>query len=246
MLLDFSFLDPKTYKKPNRPCLFCLEEGKPLAKQLQAKLKRHILARHKDHPRVKILLNRKDVEIADAIAGFRREAILRHNQSSIKNGSNDFMREYTRADTVGIPIYCTGCQGFYSKNFKTRHQKLCRSNGGSKMMLSLATEEIPTFDELSDGFKSLLNTMHQDLVSDHIKNDPVILMIGNRFYGSLKRKKDKKLETTKYVRARLRLTARVYLSFLDIYQNQHQISLEDQKNNSSDMFRREVITLLGE
>lgn len=114
------------------------------------------------------------------------------------------------------------------------------------MMVTLVTDDMPTFDGLSEGFKSLLNTMHQDDVSDHIKVDPIILMIGNRFFGSLERKRDKKLETTKYVRARLRLTARVYLAFLDVYKSQNQIKLEDEKENAADMFRREVITFLGE
>jgi len=97
---------------------------------------------------------------------------------------------------------------------------------------------------LSDGFKTLLNSMRQE-VSETVKTDEILLMIGNRYYNSLKRKQDKKIETTKYVRSRLRLTARVYMAYKTKYKNQYNIVLENWQENSSDMFRRETKTILG-
>ena len=51
------------------------------------------------------------------------------------------------------------------------------------------------------------------------------------------KKKDKEVETRCFVRARTRLTARLYLSFLNVYENQSEVKLND-------MFRRELITVL--
>ena len=235
------------YKKPDRLCLFCMEKGKSIKDQEQSKLKRHILTIHKLHPRVAPILKLSHQEQVEAVALFRKEAILRHNQNMIKNGnSKNIQREYkAKNDESVLPIFCTGCKGFFSKTYKTRHQKICTGNKGASLYLPLVTEDIRVFDNYSDGFKSLLNSMKIDEVSDTVKEDSILLMIGSRFHSSLKRKRDKKIETTKYVRSRLRLTARLYITYKEIYGNQKELVLENPMNNTADMFRREVITLLG-
>ena len=60
----------------------------------------------------------------------------------------------------------------------------------------------------------------------------------------LKRKKDKKIESRRSVRARMRLTARLYLAFREEYGKQSTV-MTDKLDNAADMFRREVITILG-
>ena len=107
-------------------------------------------------------------------------------------------------------------------------------------------ESLEVTYNLSPGFTNLLNTLKLDEVSELIKADEILLMIGARYFNTLRRKKDKEIEATKYVRARLRLSARVYLSFK--HQIQHQnISLDSTfKGNFSDVFRREMIVILGE
>ena len=62
-------------------------------------------------------------------------------------------------------------------------------------------------------------------------------MIGVRLLKAHYKKKDKEVETRCFVRARTRLTARLYLSFLNVYENQSEVKLND-------MFRRELITVL--
>ncbi|XP_065681295.1 uncharacterized protein LOC124817083 [Hydra vulgaris] len=71
-------------------------------------------------------------------------------------------------------------------------------------------------------------------------------MIGSRSYSALKRKKDKVSETKKLVRSRMRLTARLYLSFKSIYNNQKAVKLDNILNNAADKYCREVITIVGE
>lgn len=112
------------------------------------------------------------------------------------------------------------------------------------MMVPILNAEhcLNSTQDLSSGFSELLNTLRIDDVSDTIKGDKILLMIGNRYFNSLKRKKDKKLETCRYVRSRLRLTARVYITFKSKMSN---IVLDNLENNLADMFRRETITILG-
>lgn len=71
-------------------------------------------------------------------------------------------------------------------------------------------------------------------------------MIGSRSFSSLKRKKDKVTETRKSVRVRMRLSARLYLAFREAYSKQSTVLLTNTTNNAGDMYRREVITILGE
>ena len=99
---------------------------------------------------------------------------------------------------------------------KSKHQKVCRAaNAGGKMMMAplVVIPTIPALEKLPEGFSDLLNSMHDDEVSAEIKKDRSLLMIGTRYRQSLSRKKDKIVETSKYVRGCLRLTARLWLSF---------------------------------
>lgn len=231
------FLEP--YVKPNRPCLFC---GKA-----QAKLKRHILGKHKGHPRVVPLLKMDQKEVDATIDIFRNEAILVHNKHMIQQGSTDILRKRKSKIEKELPVLCTGCKGFFSKSYKSKHQKVCPSTMATAMMMPIInlSEETSATTDLPEGFKKLLNTLHLDIVSDKIKNDVIILMIGCRYFKSLERKKDKQLETTKYVRSRLRLTARLYITYEENLRK-NSFVLEDPENNSADLFRREAITILGE
>ena len=151
------------------------------------------------------------------------------------------------SSSTELPILCIGCKGFFTTSYKSRHQKICPATCESLMMLpTLSMNDcLVATQSLSPGFSELLNTLHLDDISDKIKSDEILLMIGNRYYSSLKRKRDKKIETTKYVRARLRLTARVLVMFERRMKNKN-FKLDNPENNLADMFRRETITILGE
>lgn len=106
----------------------------------------------------------------------------------------------------------------------------------------MVTVEAKHIEKLDDGFKSLLNTLHIDEISNQIKDDEIILMLGNR---AKKRRKNKKVETTNYVRSKMRLTARLYLTFNQMYIQQSDVLIREKQENAADMFRRETITILG-
>ena len=70
-------------------------------------------------------------------------------------------------------------------------------------------------------------------------------MFGARSFSALKRKKDKVHETRKYVRGRMRLVARVYLAFREVYSQQKEIHPNDTLNNAADIYRRDTISILA-
>ena len=179
------------------------------------------------------------------IADLRREGIREFNTKQVNLGKSDFMRERRNFKDTDIPVMCSGCKGFFSRKYKARHQMICPENGSNLMLPMVSVEQFQGMEQYSVGFRNLLNTLHQDKVGDYIKTDKIILMIGNRSFSALKRKKDKKTETSKYVRARMRLTARIYMAFRDEYAKQKDIKLEEKLNNAADIYRREVITVLG-
>ena len=94
-----------------------------------------------------------------------------------------------------LPVLCTGCKGFFSTAFKSRHQIICPATLDSFMMVPILNADhcLNATQDLSSGFSELLNTLRIDEVSDATKGDKILLMIGNRYFNSLKRKKDKKL-----------------------------------------------------
>ncbi|XP_066936229.1 uncharacterized protein, partial [Clytia hemisphaerica] len=140
---------------------------------------------------------------------------------------------------------CMGCDKFLSKSFKPRHQPNCTGKGINTFVPVAAIAKTPSnFNDFEDGYKAILNTLHQDAVGDYIKTDQIILMVGARSYSSIKRKLDKVQENKRTVRSRIRLMARVYLAFLECYNSQTSIIITDKADNASDMYRRESIPLL--
>ena len=227
------------YRKPARPCLFF---GKP-----QSRLKRHILTKHKQEQKVIPLLKLNPKEQDFAIARFKREGVRVQNIKRLNEDQRIFLHERkTQKDGEELPVMCGGCHGFFTKKYKSRHQQICLANGSNLMLPMVSVESAKHVEKFSNAFKSLLNTLRLDEVGDCIKSDEIILMIGNRSFNSLKRKKDKKEQTSKYVQARMRLTARVLIGFKNVYDNQTAVKLDHKLENAADIFRRETIIILGE
>ena len=156
-----------TYKKPHRPCIFC---NLP-----QARLKRHILTKHSKHPSVIPLHSMTVFEQDEAIKEFRREGIRMHNIKELKSGSNEFLRQRKAGDNDDLPFMCSGCKGFFSKSYKTRHQQVCSSSSSNFLMPVVPVETFLTVENFPDEYKSLLNSLQIDEVGTYIKTDPIIL-----------------------------------------------------------------------
>jgi len=226
----------ETYKKPSRPCYFC---GKQ-----QSRLKRHILTKHSAHEKVAPLLKMTSKEQDRVIDSFRKKGIRNHNMDILKLGKTNFIRERL-SNKEDLPVMCTGCKGFFARSYKSRHQLVCTANSSNLMLPLVSIEDCTAIEKQSDDFKKLLGSLQMDEVSKYLITDEIILMIGARSFASSKRKKDKVVETNKNVRGKMRLLSRLYLTFREVYSNQTDVRILNPLNNASDMFRREVITLLG-
>ena len=235
---EVKVVDPikRNYKKPLRPCFFC--------KIPQSRLKRHILSKHAKLPSVVPLLSMNEKDKDRHIENLRKQAIRNHNVDALRSGEENFLRE-RKSTEKELTVMCSGCKGFFAKTYKARHQLICPASGANVMMPMVSIKASIQVENYSSSFISLLNTLCLDDVGNYVKSDKIILMIGSRSFDALKRKKDKKTETTKSVRARMRLTARLYLQFCDLYKKQNEVVLTDELNNAADMYRRETIAILG-
>ena len=225
-------------KKPKRPCVFCDD--------MSSRLPRHILSIHKHEPLVKPLLRMNRKEQLYRIAGFRREGIQKYNLKIIDEGVGELQRERTSAED-DVPFMCSGCYGFFSKSYTARHRKVCPALGNNCMIPVRALDQVKTlaFDDLDKDFKELLNDLRLDEIGNYVKGDLIIIMIGIRTFDKLKKKKDKKKETKRTVRGRMRLLGRLYLGFKKLYAKQSEVSLPQVMNNAGDMFHRDAMLILG-
>lgn len=223
-------LSPKKYKKAIRPCFFC--------KSFQSRLERHILTKHKNKESVKPLLKMNKIHQDKFIAPFRKQAMQNENLELLKSDRHDFSRERkSKRQNEELPLICPGSKGFFAKSFKAQHQLVCPASSVRVMLPVASVQKCKLVEKQTHAFKELLNSLRLDEVVNYIKTDPIILMIGVRLLKAHYKKKDKEVETRCFVRARTRLTARLYLSFLNVYENQSEVKLND-------MFRRELITVL--
>lgn len=89
------------------------------------------MTKHKYNERVTPLLSSPSKEQDRFIEQFRKEAIKNFNIKAVMNNTNQFIRERRNDNADDIPVMCTGCFGFFSKKYKTRHQKVYPGNGRS-------------------------------------------------------------------------------------------------------------------
>ena len=181
------------------------------------------------------------------VADFQRRKIRDYNLDAIRSSKTNYMRERRSNDNfVESPIMCSGCKGFSAKGCKSRHQLICPTAGSNIMVPIVPLDEIHFVETYPKEFIELLNSLQLDEVGNNVKQDEIILIVGRRFFGGTKRKKDKVVGTVKTVRRRMRLKARLYLSFREFYSKQSAINLTYAQGNAADMYRRENITTLGE
>ena len=178
---------PKT-SKPKRLCLFC--------NKFHARLPRHILTQHKEHPMVAPLLVMNRKEQIFQISNFRRQAIKEHNLKECNKGTANFIRERVSktSDSDAPPFMCSGCEAFISQNYISRHKRFCVATGHHLAVPMLAMDCVKSvaLKDLDEDFKALLNKLKLDEVGNYVKSDEIILMIGVRSFKMLKKKKRKK------------------------------------------------------
>ena len=77
---------------------------------------------------------------------------------------------------------CSGCEWFFAKKYKNRHQLVCPASGSNIMLPIVSLTSGISLENANDDFKDLLNTLQLDTVGNYIKTGPIILMIRARTF----------------------------------------------------------------
>nr|XP_047139126.1 uncharacterized protein LOC124815031 [Hydra vulgaris] len=175
------------------PYLYCKDN------KLHSVLTRYLKLVHRKEPEVVKAISLPKREQREAFDLLRKKSIFQFNMNEVKKSSPTFIRERKGSDKTDISnlVVCVKCKGFYSKNYKPRHQLICGRENGQVIISILPVDFLLKIDCLDDDFNSVINKMIQDEVSDIAKLDPVILMIRTRINNGQKCKTEKKYEVEK-------------------------------------------------
>lgn len=155
------------YKKPSRPCVFC--------GQLQSKLKRHLLRKHKDEEQVKAALELPGPEQKRAFDALKKEGIF-HKNIQIQEGLGDLLRERNQGDKQ--VVMCSGCKGFFGVERICKHKKYScpHSSNPSADTIHFSKKKCK---EVSENFQTnVLDKFRDDDAGNLCRTDKLILLLG--------------------------------------------------------------------
>nr|XP_047132039.1 uncharacterized protein LOC124811030 isoform X2 [Hydra vulgaris] len=243
---EINKLSKKSNPKPKRPCFICGVH--------QSALSRHFLT-HKSDPRICEAFKLSKIERRKAFDSFKKQGIHQFNLNEVQNSNPKFLRERAQRSKKNMQsekflnsnnlLMCLKCKGFFAKSYKTRHQIKCGEDSCQALIPSIAIGEIDKYNSLDNDFKlNILNVINNDEIGTLAKSDSIILMIGSRLYGKIKRRFDKKLEVEKSVRCSMRRLANIYNRFTIEKTEYPAKMLAIEQGNSGDMFLRGNIDYL--
>ena len=208
---------------------------------MQSRLKRHIERNHKQVTEVKHALTLKGKTKENAFEEFRKKGIFLFNKKQLKETIPAYQQERKTSNLNKDLLMCGLCRGFFSKTYFFRHKRDCQNRDESTQSVGLPLSLIEADDKLakiSEDFKvSVLAALRDGEVKNLIVNDELLLIIGNRLYNKIKRRKGKEMEAIKVVRADLRRLGNLYRLFL-----QH--GAEQIHGSVLDMFARQNFEVL--
>jgi len=197
-----------------------------------ARLTRHITKVHKNDERVIKALDLPKHEKNRMFSVFKAEGINQYNEEQIQKDNPIYARE-RKARVCDKLVKCSHCNRFLSKSFYTRHKRKCTADTGR--CSSVCAIPVEDFKDppvaVKESFKAdVLSNMRDDEVGLLVKKDPIILMIGSRLFGVVKRRFNKKDEVINKIRTDMRRLGHLYTRFKSM--NPTKTSSKD----SSDMF----------
>lgn len=201
----------KTKKKVPRPCLFCGSH--------QTNLHRHIVTQHKKEERVVAAMKLPYKERCKAFVKLRKEGMLKHNRSQMKQKRVVYEKERQRTEGSYL-VMCSACSGFYSRKYFARHKKLCMADSAYyPRSLPIKFLNGDKDDAAKERYKAdILAKFSQDPVGDICRSDAAIIMYGSRMYDKMNAKKDKAAELKKSVMSDMRRLSTLYQSFKHVQQ----------------------------
>ncbi|XP_035507013.2 M-phase phosphoprotein 8 isoform X2 [Scophthalmus maximus] len=171
----------ETYKK--HFCLYC--------KMSFTQLTKHLERRHADETDVAHAIHfPKGSKVRQSLLDqIRNKGDYEHNCHVLKSGEGEIVtKKQVKSPTISVRDFlpCQHCFAFYRKTDLWRHERSCKARKGdqksterSNRVTSAASRLLPTSEFLTGGCEEIIHIMHQDDISKHIRNDPLICKYGN-------------------------------------------------------------------
>lgn len=172
-------------KEPGKKdfCLYCKMSFTQLAKHLEKKHAEETDVAHAIHfPRG----SKVRQSLLDQI---RNEGNYEHNCRLLKSGEwENVTKRLLKNPNVPVRDFlpCQYCRAFYRRTELWRHERSCKARKGEEKptekleVASSGASRLPPMSEiLTEGCEEIIQVMHQDDISRHIRNDPLICKYGN-------------------------------------------------------------------
>ncbi|XP_034430968.1 M-phase phosphoprotein 8 isoform X2 [Hippoglossus hippoglossus] len=172
-------------KEPSKKhfCLYCKMAYTQLAKHLEKKHAEETDVAHAIHfPKG----SKVRQTLLDQI---RNKGDYEHNCHVVKSGEGEILsKKQVKNPTISVRDFlpCQHCFAFYRKTDLWRHERSCKARKGDQKssdrtnkVTSTAPQLLPMSEFLIGGCEEIIHIMHQDDISRHIRNDPLICKYGN-------------------------------------------------------------------
>ncbi|XP_059198196.1 M-phase phosphoprotein 8 isoform X2 [Centropristis striata] len=166
-------------------CLYC--------KMAFTQLAKHLEKRHADETDVAHAIHfPKGSKVRQSLLDqIRNKGDYEHNCQVLKSGEGEIVtKKQVKNPSVSVRDFlpCQHCFAFYRKTDLWRHERSCKARKGDlkssetakrSTVHSAASRLLPMSEFLTGGCEEIIHIMHQDDVSRHIRNDPLICKYGN-------------------------------------------------------------------
>ncbi|XP_039677045.1 uncharacterized protein LOC120571949 isoform X2 [Perca fluviatilis] len=189
-------------------CLYC---SKPYAK-----MARHLESAHENKPDVAKALSfpKASKERKKQLDYIRNKGNFAHNAAVMESGKGElvpFKRPPKEAQGKDF-IHCAYCQGLFTRKILWQHMRSCRLRPGSvapkpgkNRVQSMCTYAGPVPSHISKQLWKVISVMSSDPITDIIKNDHVIIEIGQHLLN----KGGISAKNQQYVREKMREMGRL-------------------------------------
>ncbi|XP_017285658.1 M-phase phosphoprotein 8 isoform X2 [Kryptolebias marmoratus] len=206
----------KDKKEPSKKhfCLYCKKAFPQLAKHLENKHAEETDVAHAIHfP--------KGSKVRQTLLNeIRNKGDYEHNCQVLKSGEGEIVtKKQAKKATVPVRDFlpCQHCFAFYRKTDLWRHEQSCKVRKGDQKSAentnrnnghNAVSSLIPMSEFLTGSCKEIINIMHQDDISKHIRFDPLICKYGN----ALSAKYDNDKSQFAYIAQKMRELGRFVLA----------------------------------
>nr|XP_046259470.1 M-phase phosphoprotein 8 isoform X3 [Scatophagus argus] len=201
-------------------CLYCKMAFAQLAKHLEKKHAEETDVAHAIHfPKG----SKVRQSLLDQI---RNKGDYEHNCQVLKSGEGEIVTKKQVRNPISVRDFlpCQHCFAFYRKTDLWRHERSCKVRKGDQKssertktieVHSAASWMAPMSEFLTEGCEEIIRIMHQDDISKHIRNDPLICKYGN----ALSAKYDHDKSQFAYIAQKMRELGRFVLAVNEVDKN---------------------------